>query len=106
MTSNGHFTFGGSRSNTRPGPVVLLVKSLSFSAFDTYLAGVAVSVVSLTRPAMLISCNWRVRLSKHWGLTSTETVRLIRDGEKGGGGVMEEGGEGDYIPIATLSPPE
>ena len=33
-------------------------------------------------------------------------MRLIRDGEKGvwrwGGG----GGKGDYIPIATLSPPE
>ena len=25
---------------------------------------------------------------------------------KGGEGVMEVGGEGDYIPIATLSPPE
>ena len=37
---------------------------------------------------------------------STETIRLIRDGEKGGGGVMEVGGEGDDIPIATLSPPE
>ena len=40
---------------------------------------------------------------------STETMRLIRDGEKGGGGGegMEMGGEGDYIPIATrLSPPE
>ena len=35
---------------------------------------------------------------------STETVRFIRDGEKGGG--MEVGGEGDYIPVATLSPPE
>ena len=36
---------------------------------------------------------------------STETIMLIRDGEKGGkefGG----GGEGDYIPIAALSPPE
>ena len=38
---------------------------------------------------------------------STKAIRLIRDGEKGGvcrggGG----GGEGDYIPIATLSPPE
>ena len=32
-------------------------------------------------------------------LTSTETIRLIRDGEKGKGGV-------DYIPVATLSPPE
>ena len=38
-------------------------------------------------------------------LTSTETTGLIRDGEKGGGG-MEVGGEGYYIPIATLSPPE
>jgi len=36
---------------------------------------------------------------------STETERLIRDREKGGGG-MDVGGEGDYIPIATLSPPE
>ena len=30
----------------------------------------------------------------------------IRDGEKGEKGVMEVGEEGDYIPIATLSPPE
>ena len=40
---------------------------------------------------------------------STETTRLIRDGEKGGGRGgrgMEEGEEGDYITIATLSPPE
>ena len=36
---------------------------------------------------------------------STETVRLIRDGEKGGGGggVTEIGEEGDYIPNATMS---
>ena len=39
-------------------------------------------------------------------LTSTaETIRLIRDGEKGGGrwreGGMEVGGERDYIPIAV-----
>ena len=38
-------------------------------------------------------------------------MKLIRDGEKGGGGGGGEGGmkvgeEGDYIPIATLSPPE
>ena len=37
---------------------------------------------------------------------STETIRLIRDGENGGEGGMEVGGEGDYILIATLSPPE
>ena len=39
---------------------------------------------------------------------STETVRLSRDGEKGGGeGGTEVGEEGDYmIPITTLSPPE
>ena len=43
-------------------------------------------------------------------------MRLIRDGEgegggrgggeEGGGRGMEVGGEGDYIRIATLSPPE
>ena len=38
--------------------------------------------------------------------TSTETVRLIKDGEGGGGKGMEGGEEGEYIPIATLSPPE
>ena len=32
-------------------------------------------------------------------------MRLIRDGEKGGGG-MEVGVEGEYIPVGTLSPPE
>ena len=30
-------------------------------------------------------------------------MRLIRDGEKGGGRGYELGGEGDYIPIATLT---
>ena len=35
---------------------------------------------------------------------STETIRLIRDGEKGEG--YGGGGRGEYIPIATLSPPE
>jgi len=34
---------------------------------------------------------------------STETIRLIRDGENGG---MEVWEEGDYILITTLSPPE
>ena len=53
--------------------------------------------------AIDISC----KVSKlTWCLTSTETIRLIRDGETGGGRGMEVGGEGDYIPIATLSPPE
>ena len=33
---------------------------------------------------------------------STETIRLIRDGEKWEKGGMEVGGEGNYIPIATL----
>ena len=42
---------------------------------------------------------------------STETIKFIRDGKKAveggyGGGSMEEGEEGDYITIATLSPPE
>ena len=32
-------------------------------------------------------------------------MRIIRDGEEGEGG-MEVGEEGDYIPIATPSPPE
>ena len=39
-------------------------------------------------------------------LNVQETTRLIRDGEKGEERGMEVGEEGDYIPIATLSPPE
>ena len=35
---------------------------------------------------------------------ATETIRLTREG--GEGGLAEVGGEGDYIPIAILSPPE
>ena len=35
----------------------------------------------------------RKEVSKHWCLSSTETIRRIRDGEGGYGG----GGEGDYI---------
>ena len=30
----------------------------------------------------------------------------LRDRENEGEGGMEVGGEGDYVPIATLSPPE
>ena len=33
-------------------------------------------------------------------------MRLMRDGEKEGRGDMEVGEEGDYIPIATQSPPD
>ena len=40
-----------------------------------------------------------------WSLTSTETIRLIGDGEKGEVST-EVGGEVDYILIANLSPPE
>ena len=43
---------------------------------------------------------------KIWCLMSTETISLIRDGEKGAGEGMEVGEEGDYIPIAALSPTE
>ena len=35
-----------------------------------------------------------------------QTIRLVRDGEKVGKGVWRWGEEGDYIPIAILSPPE
>ena len=37
---------------------------------------------------------------------STETIRIIRDGEKRGKGVWRWGEEGDHIPIVTPSPPE
>ena len=53
---------------------------------------------------MRVSCSW-VMVKETWCLTSTETIRLIRDGDEGGGG-MEVGEEGCYINIATLSPPE
>ena len=48
----------------------------------------------------------RGKMFKTWRLTSTETIRLIRDGEKGEGVWRWGPEEGDYIPIATLSPPE
>ena len=41
-----------------------------------------------------------------WCLTSTETVRLIRDGENCGRGYGGGERERDYIPMTTLSPPE
>ena len=41
------------------------------------------------------------RVSKQtWCLMSTETIRLIRDGEKEGKGVWRRGKREDYIPIA------
>ena len=45
------------------------------------------------------------KVSTHQCLTSTETIRLIRDGENGGGGGgggMEVGKAWYYMPIATL----
>ena len=58
----------------------------------------------------LLTCSSATGLnvSKYtWRLTSKETMRLIRDGKKGGGGGMEAEEEGDYTPIAMrLSPPE
>ena len=42
---------------------------------------------------------------KAQSLKSSETMRLIMDGEKEREGGMEVGEEGDFIPIATLSPP-
>ena len=45
-------------------------------------------------------------MAKTWCLTSTETIRLIRDGEKGVRGYGGGGrGRETIIPIATLSPP-
>ena len=47
----------------------------------------------------IISCCYMVS-ELTWCLTSTETIRLIRDGEKGVGG--GGGGEGDRLyPTAT-----
>ena len=56
-------------------------------------------------------CVWNgssVRLIVIGDLTPTKTVRLISDGKKtvGGKGVWRWGEEADYIPIATLSPPQ
>ena len=45
-------------------------------------------------------CHKQLFLFLSWCFTSTETVRLIRDGG------MEVGKEGDYVPIATLLLPE
>ena len=49
--------------------------------------------------------NFLLKVSKYkWCLTSTETIRLIRNGEKGGRGVLKGGKrEVSYIPIATPS---
>ena len=47
-----------------------------------------------------IFTNYCLLLSLYLSSSSTETIRLIRDGR------MEVGEEGDYIPIATLSPSE
>ena len=45
------------------------------------------------------------REKKTWRLTSAETIRLMRDGKEGGGGVWRWGKRKiTYISIATLSP--
>ena len=44
-------------------------------------------------------------VSKHGAERPQKPYGLLRTGRRGGGG-MEVRGEGDYIPIATLSPPE
>ena len=51
-----------------------------------------------------IAGGWCVRVSKYtWCLTSTETIRLIRDGRGGGGGGLWKWGEREIIiiPIST-----
>ena len=45
-------------------------------------------------------CHEQLLLFLSWCFTSTETVSLITDGR------MEVGKERDYVPIATLLPPE
>ena len=59
---------------------------------------------SVNGPAAWMACiDFGLKVSDRGAAsTSTETIRLIRDREKGEG--MEVGGEGSYIPIATPSP--
>ena len=63
----------------------------------------------LAVPSGCLHIAWGQGKTEKIELARTETiyvyVRLIRDGRKGEWG-MEVGEEGDYIPIATLSPPE
>ena len=63
-----------------------------------------------TISACTAPCRWtklvpmKKQSKQTWCLKSTETTRFIRDEEKG---VWRWGKrEGDYIPIATLSPPK
>ena len=68
------------------------------------------TITSLRVHKLFNSYAWPLIICSHikqtWCLTSTETVRLIRDGEKVGEGGMEVREGVDYILIATLSPPE
>jgi len=70
--------------------------------------GKSLQVVLTTGPKRIDSRRsiCRLEVNKTWRLMSTKTIKLIEDGEGGEGGGMEVGEEGDYIPIATLSPPE
>ena len=77
------------------------------SSVSGSLSAVVINLYKLTNPITEIPAAGLLllvgKVSKHGAYTSTETIRLIRDREKGG---MEVRGEGDYTPIATLSPPD
>ena len=63
------------------------------------LGGTGVRLVRRRRRFDSASALLSLLSKQTWCFTSTETIRLIRDGEKGGGMKVVE--EGDYIPIAT-----
>ena len=63
--------------------------------------------IDIAVSVMIVGDGWccvvlACKVSKH---RSTETIRLVREG-KGGEGGMEVEEAGDYILLATLSPPE
>ena len=90
--------------------VAVLIVSVSFffcyvvhvvfpsNGFECFCCCIVLFFKHFLKPYIELSPNCFTVSKYTWCLTSTETMRLIRDGENGG--------EGDYIPIATLSPPE
>ena len=58
------------------------------------------------KPEKLKSVRQYLVSKQTWCLMSTETIRFIRDREKGGKRGIEVGEGGDYILITTLSLPE